>query len=708
MNAVPSMPTPFRCLLVPALAVLLAACASAPARVPEPLRPPLPPPTEAPAADAATDTRVRIADGPLTEAPPTRVIDPRRSPVRPGGRPVALALDAVNLTAFIDEVFGTQLGFSLEIEQAVRDKPELVSLRLIDPEPPARLYEIAVEVLKSYGVAVVEEKGRLRFTVQPGVADPPRLLTGRTLPEVPQGQRPIFVVMPLDVAHPGEIGAQLRNLYGTASGVTVAEMLQSNALLISGPPALVEAAMEAVQLFDRAAFRDKRALRITPLYLPVDVLARELRAVLVGQGYSVRYEAGSSGVLSFVPVASANALVIFSESAPALDAAARWAETLDQPPTDGGPQAGAYVYAVRNTTAESLRATAEALIGATSAPPAGAGMGSAAGAGMGSAAGAGAAASTPQATGGVSSSVGADGSRMVVDAQRNAIIFQGDAARWRSLQAVLARLDQPARQVLVEVTLAEVTLEDEFSHGVEWALRSVGIEGLRGGLTALRGTAGSAGVVWSPISSTGQTRALISLLQTSGHSRLLSTPRLMVRSGETARIDVGDEVPIITSLATAPDLVIGPRPSILQQVQYRSTGVLLEITPIVHSTQRVDLRISQEVSEVAQTTSSTIDSPTISNRRLQTSLSLNDGEPMIMGGLIRDRRNTSRSDVPGLGQLPLLGNLFSSRSRDGRRTELVLLVTPYIVEDASQARALTDAVRARMEAFEGEPAASDR
>lgn len=655
--------------------------------IPEPLRSPQVVAEPLPEVrETDEDERARFTEGRVTEAPPVRVIDPRRLPVRPGGEPVALTLDAVNLTAFIDEVFGNQLGFSLEIEQTVRDRPELVSLRLIEPEPPARLYEIATEVLRGYGVAVIEEKGRLRFTSQPPAASPPRLLAARTLPEVPEGQRPIFVVVPLDVAHPGEISAQLRNLYGPASGVVIVELLQSNALLINGPPAMVNAAMEAVQLFDRAAFRDKRALRITPLHLPVDVLARELRNVLVGQGYSVRLDAGSSGVLSFVPVASANALIVFSESTPALEAAAYWAESLDQAAPEGGPQAGAYVYLVRNTTAESLRATAEAMIGAV-APEAGNTSGS-----------------TPSApaAGGVSASVGSDGSRMVVDPQRNAIIFQGDAVRWRALQSVLSRLDQPARQVLIEVTLAEVALEGEFSHGVEWALRSIGVGGLRGGLSVLRGTAGATGVVWSPVSSSGQTRALINLLQTSGQSRLLSTPRLMVRSGETARIDVGDEVPIITSQATAPDLG-GVQPSILQQVQYRSTGVLLEITPIVHSGQRIDLDIVQEVSEVAQTTSSGIDSPTISNRRLQTALSLSDAEPMILGGLIRDRRNASNTEVPGLGRLPLVGNLFGSRSQDHRRTELILLVTPYIVEDASQARALTEAVRARMETFEATP-----
>lgn len=679
-----------------AAALLLGACATRPDGLPEPLRAPLPEPDATALGSQEADAgpaRVRITEGPRAEAAPMRVIDARQTPVRPGGKPIALALDSVNLTAFIDEVFGTQLGFSLEIEQPVRDKADLVSLRLIEPEQPHRIYEIAVEVLKRYGVGVVQEQGRLRFTAAAeALVEPPQLITGRALPDVPEGQRPIFVVMPLDAGIAGEVAAQVRNLYGAAT-VSIVEIHQQNALLISGAPSLVEAAMETVQLFDRPAFRDKRALRITPLYLSAEVLAKELRDVLVGQGYSVRGGPGSSGVVTLVPVVSANAVIAFSESRPALDAVAQWAETLDQPAPDGGPQAGAFIYQARNTTAESLRATAEALIGG--APGQGGGTSSPASRsaadvgieGMSGAAGGTAAQSTV--------STGEDGSRLVVDPQRNAIIFQGEASRWRTLQSVLARLDQPARQVLIEVTLAEVTLTDDFAHGVEWALRNIGVGGLAGGLTANRGTVGSSGIVWNALSGSGQTRALLNLLQTSGNSRLLSTPRLMVRSGETASIDVGDEVPIITSQATANDLG-GITPSILQQVEYRSTGVQLEITPVVHSSQRVDLKISQSVSEVSETTTSGIDSPTISNRSLQSSLSLNDGEPLVMGGLIRESRAESRADIPGLGRIPVVGRLFSNREKGGRRTELILLVTPYIVEDATQARAITEAVRARM------------
>ncbi|MFH2079654.1 MAG: type II and III secretion system protein, partial [Pseudomonadota bacterium] len=137
--------------------------------------------------------------------------------------------------------------------------------------------------------------------------------------------------------------------------------------------------------------------------------------------------------------------------------------------------------------------------------------------------------------------------------------------------------------------------------------------------------------------------------------------------------------------------------SILQQVQYRKTGVLLELSAVVHSGQRVDLEISQEVSEATQTNTSDISSPSIFSRRLQTSLSLQDGESMLLGGLISSSTTEGTSKVPGLGDIPVLGKLFQSSRNQESRTELLMLITPYVIEDASQARAITDAVRSRFE-----------
>jgi len=288
------------------------------------------------------------------------------------------------------------------------------------------------------------------------------------------------------------------------------------------------------------------------------------------------------------------------------------------------------------------------------------------------------------------------GGQLAADTVRNMIVFQGDAQSWRALQGVLARLDQPARQVLIEVTVAEVTLTDELTHGVEWALRNISVEGMSGPLTALAGDATAGGLRWAALSSSGQVRATLNMFAKDSRVTILSTPRILVKSGEAASIDVGTEVPIITSQATAPDLPNnGNQSSILQSVQYRKTGTLLDIEAVVHSGQRVDLKVSQEVSEAVKTDTSEISSPSILSRSLRTVLSLADGQSTLLGGLISSSRADGKSKVPLLGDIPLLGRAFQNRTKSSVRTELLLLITPYVLEDSTQVEEVTRAVRER-------------
>ena len=623
-------------------------------------------------------SRVPQPSTPGAQAPAQSLPD---FPIR---KPVAVVLDGVPIESFINVVYGMELGLGVQIDKSLRERADLVSLRIAPAQPPEKVFRIAGEVLSAYGVQVSELGGVLRFTPAAAGAAPPSVLATRSLPDVPAGQRVVFVAMPLEASQPGVVAAQLRSLFGNQQ-VTVTELPEANAVLLFGAGDSVRAVMQAVGTLDRAALSNRRSLRINPLYMPADLLARELRELVAAQGVSVRTGPGNPGALTFVPVNSANALIVFGESDSILDLVAEWAQRLDQP-SDNGAGGGMFMYSARHTTVETLVPVVQALIGLTA--DAGAPQPPAAAANeMG-----GSAAPRAQAPAGgtVTAMSGANG-QIAVDPVRNVIVFQGDAQRWRAIQGVLARLDQPARQVVIEVTVAEVTLTDEFANGVEWAFRNISINGVEGPLDLLKGVAGTGGsMVWQGISSSGQVKALVSLFAKDSRVSILSTPRIMVKSGESASIDVGTEVPTITSQATASDLDDG---SILQSIQYRKTGVLLDIEAVVHSGQRVDLKISQEVSEAAVTDTSEISSPSILSRRLQTSLSLSDGESTLLGGLISRNRSAGKTKVPLLGDIPVLGAAFQSRTASDTRTELLMLITPYVVEDASQARAITDAIR---------------
>ncbi len=684
------------------ITVLIASCASGPPQLPEPLRAPK---TGQDAGETLSQdgsgarSRAQIEAGPRPVAQPFQRADTglARIPSMPRSDSVSLVLDGVAIDTFINVVYGMELGLPVQIDQSLRGRSELLSLSLATPMPPEQAFRVAEEVLRSYGVRIEELGGVLRFMPadQRG-GDQAQMLVTRSLPDVPAGQRPVFVAVPLQYRRPASVIPQARDLFGgNSSSVTFNPLIESNAVLLSGPGTAVRAAMQAIDALDQSVLRDKYSMRVNPAHLPADLLAKELSDVLTAQGLAIR--SGTSGepaAVNFVPINSANALIVFANSQEALDVIGEWVVRLDQP-SDSGGGGGMYVYAARHTTVETMLPVLQALSGGASpATPAAASGVAGEAVARNPATNAQATTSATRGRTGAVAAVSGFGGQLAADTVRNLIVFQGDAQSWRALQGVLARLDQPARQVLIEVTVAEVMLTDELAHGVEWALRNVSAEGMSGPLTALSGLSNPAGGLrWAALSSSGQVRATLNLFAKDSRVTILSTPRIMVKSGESASIDVGTEVPIITSQATASDL--GNSGSILQSIQYRKTGTLLDIEAVVHSGQRVDLKVSQEVSEATTTDTSEISSPSILSRRLQTSLSLADGQSTLLGGLISSTSTDAKTKVPLLGDIPLLGRAFQNRTKNGVRTELLLLITPYVLEDATQVDDISRAVRDR-------------
>lgn len=710
-----SQAMPLRTGMVTAILVaLVAGCAAKRPKLPEPLRAPTASVEGVqPSFDGSTpETAAQTNPGGniVLTPPPVPVEDPgltaaiRIPPIPNGGKQASMVLDGVPLSAFIDVVFATELKFPISIDRSVRERADMVSLRIADPQPPETIYRLAAEVLRNYGVVVSESGGMLRFYSPSANLGASNIVVARSAPNIPASGRQTFVVVPLDVRPSNYVANQLRTMF--PNGLQVSELADASALMLSGPADVVrEAALAAVEL-DKTGFREKGSVRIEPQFLSAEVLDKALREVLTAQGYSVR---GATmlqpGVLQFVTLPSSNTLLVFSESRQALEAVAYWAEALDKPSSADGV-GGAYVYAPRHTTVGSLLPVLSALV-MGSAPTATGGVSASSGGGAQAGAsnpmtgeGGAAAQSRPSQQANGASVVSGPNGQIVADSVRNLLVFQGDAQRWRAIQSVLARLDVPTRQVVIEVTVAEVTLTDEFANGIEWAIRNLDIGGFAGPVKILPGAAASAatGLLWTPISRNGNIQAALNLFAKDNRITILSTPRIMVKSGESADIAVGDEVPVVTSQATRADLPIEDgNSSILQNVTYRKTGVLMQVSATVHSSQRVDLDITQEVSQATTTDSSAISSPTIQSRKASTSLTLADGQSMLLGGLISNNVSVGKSKVPLLGDIPVVGTLFQSRKKQGTRTELIMLITPYIISNEGDARAVTDVVRKRFE-----------
>jgi general secretion pathway protein D len=283
----------------------------------------------------------------------------------------------------------------------------------------------------------------------------------------------------------------------------------------------------------------------------------------------------------------------------------------------------------------------------------------------------------------------ASGGRFVVDSNRNAVVYRGSGQEWLNLLPTIRAMDRPAPAVLIEVLIAEVTLNDQETTGVEWlANGSITLDGST--YNANYGTLGGLGIGSTGFNLTldnaGETRAVLNLFYENKRAEIRSRPRLMVMSGQSARIDVGDEIPVVSSSSRSID---NPDAPIVNNVEYRRTGVKLEIKPTVHASGFVDVEVNQELSQAQKTTTSDIDSPTIFNRSIQTTVSLKDGGSILLGGLVSSVGGNTARGVPILGKLPLVGKLFRTDAETEDRTELMVLVIPYVVRSPDEAAELT-------------------
>ena len=204
------------------------------------------------------------------------------------------------------------------------------------------------------------------------------------------------------------------------------------------------------------------------------------------------------------------------------------------------------------------------------------------------------------------------------------------------------------------------------------------------------------------LNSAGQTRAALNFFYENDKVVIRSQPRLLVKSGEQASIAVGNEIPVVTQVSQD-NIQVGGFTNVLQQVNYRSTGVNLSITPLVQAGGLVDIAIASDLSEARLSAPTRREgTPTILNRALSTSLTLKDGGSLLMGGLISDNSSAGRKGVPGLAQVPLFGRLFRNNTYQGDRTELIVMVTPYVIRDHAEGAALTEQIKAKLQLHQQE------
>lgn len=280
--------------------------------------------------------------------------------------------------------------------------------------------------------------------------------------------------------------------------------------------------------------------------------------------------------------------------------------------------------------------------------------------------------------------------KVIPDETMNALVLYATNDEYIKISAMLDRLDTMAKQVLIEVTIAELTLTDSLQYGLEWYLQNEGSTWTGTGQTLDGLALGGSGFSGSIVKNLGSFKLMMNAFAKKNLINILSSPKLVVLDNQEASIRVGTEVPVVTSQASASDLTTSS--SILQNIQYRNTGITLSVKPTVNSDGFLTLEISQEVSEAQTNNLSSISSPLILNRSVKTTVALESSQGVLLGGLITENKSGTDVKIPLLGDIPLLGNLFKTTSNATNKTELIIMVKPVILTDANDAKQITNAV----------------
>jgi general secretion pathway protein D len=285
--------------------------------------------------------------------------------------------------------------------------------------------------------------------------------------------------------------------------------------------------------------------------------------------------------------------------------------------------------------------------------------------------------------------------RIIANRRNNALLIYATPSEYAVVEAMLRKIDIIPLQVLIEATIAEVDLNDSLQYGTQFFFKADHVAntlGPQSGLPSISSLTFPSNVPFFTLSK--QPNFALSLLASVTKVKVLSAPQVMVLDNEPARLQVGQQVPVLTGTATS---TLAANAPVVNSVDYHSTGVIMQVTPRVNSGGLVALDIAQEVSDVAAPASNSVQgSPTFNDQTFRTRVVVQDGQTIGMAGLIRDNVSNDNGGIPFLKDIPILGTLVSTQSNSRMRSELLVLITPHVVHDQRDARALTEDLRSQL------------
>jgi general secretion pathway protein D len=599
-----------------------------------------------------------------------------------------------------------------DLYEVVRTMAELLNINyIIDPDVRGTvtihtveglaqkdLFPVFLQLLEINGFTAVKEGNVYRIG---GIKDAPRmplgLRFGRDEAEIPESERIIIQIIPLKFINAQEM-SKLLTPFLSASGMIVSEAV-SNSLLVVDNAANIFKALRLINAFDVNLF--EKVMHRFYMLKNTDV---EETVKVLGEIFPLYATAGKAEV-KFIAIARLNTILAVSSDPQVFDKIDEFISRLDVADLEVEPKI--YVYFVKNGQSDQLAGILQDVFGKgtkksdksknkvlskTSQNPL---LEKNLAEAKAKAETAKEVQKAPESAGGETFAPGETGSlrgeiTITSDEVRNALIIEAVPSDYRIVEDVLRRIDVLPRQVLIEATIAEITLGDENDLGIEWSYTKGGTPG--SGL--LSATMGETGLAYS-IGIANRIQADLSAYAKENRVNILSSPHILASDNKEAKIDVTNEIPVASSNY---EYTSNENPVIATNIQYRDTGVILTVTPHINERGLVTMDISQEVSEASDNVKvAGKDYPSFYKRNITTTLTVKHGQTIVIGGLIKENRSDTAQGTPCLVSIPVIRYLFGKDSKSSNKTELIVLITPRVVVDLEDVDAVTEEFKKKVD-----------
>jgi len=575
---------------------------------------------------------------------------------------VELTADDLPLKDYLHHVFGELLGLSYILGEQVKEDNKHVTLNLQENISKRKLFNVSEKLLEERGYVIRLEEGiyYIHQAEESGNKGDVVYGYGKNIKDVPTTTSTIVQLVPFTFGMQTSLAHTLKQLVT----IKATPDFQRGTLILEGKRKEVIKALEFINLMDQPIFKSRHIGVYKSIYVSTEELIKKLPELLKQDGISVSAIGQNDSAVSMVPLDRIGTLILFANTQTLIERAGFWAKQIDQAPS--GNQLQYFLYQPQFARATDLGESLQMLISG------GGGNTSKTDLSNNTSAAVQNKSNKPNKSSASLSATNQDMS-LVVDERANALIFNTTGDKYRQLIPLIKRLDVMPKQVMLEVIIAEVKLTDEFKQGVGFSLTNRGSAATIGGFNIKNGAAGL-----SYLLSGMQGKVTIDLFQKNSNVNVVSRPSLLVRDGVTANITVGDNVPTVGSIITDP--VNGSQTSVV----YRKTGIELKVKPTINARGIVIMEIDQKISNQANGGSSVEGAPIIFERSIGTEVVAESGQTIVLGGLISENRTINDITVPFFSSIPLIGRLFDSNDDTTGKTELVVLVTPRVIESVDE------------------------